>query len=108
MYLALAIAISMEVFATTMLKASEGLSRPIPATVTLVSYGISFYFLSQALKTMPTGVAYAIWSGIGIVLVSLLSWVFFKQRLDTPALAGIGFILVGVLVINLSSNTTGH
>jgi small multidrug resistance pump len=107
-YLALALAIGLEVFATTMLKASDGLSKPLPAVVTLVSYGISFFFLSQALKELPTGVAYAIWSGIGIVLVSLLSWLFFKQRLDTPALTGIGFILLGVVVINLFSKTTGH
>jgi small multidrug resistance pump len=107
-HLYLAIAIGAEVLATSFLKASDGFTRPVPSLVTLAGYGVSFYFLSLTLQAIPTGIAYAIWSGIGIVLVSTIGWLVYGQRLDGPALAGMGLILAGVLVINLFSKTAGH
>lgn len=107
-YVFLAAAIVLEVIGTTLLKASDEFTKLWPSIGTGVSYIGAFYFLSLTLRTMPTGVAYAIWSGIGIVLVSLLSWFLFKQRLDFPAIAGMGLIIAGVLVINLFSTTAGH
>ncbi|WP_427912250.1 DMT family transporter [Ramlibacter sp. MMS24-I3-19] len=102
-YLALLGAILVEVVATNALKASDGFTRLAPSAVTVVGYAISFYLLSVALKTIPVGVAYAIWSGIGIVLVTIVAWVVFGQRLDTGAVAGIALILAGVVVIRVFS-----
>lgn len=107
-YLSLGVAIVAEVVATSALKASESFTRPIPSLVTVVGYAIAFYFLSLVLKTIPTGVAYAIWSGVGIVLISLVGWIWFKQTLDLPALLGLGLIIAGVLVVNLFSKSVGH
>lgn len=107
-WLYLAIAILAEVFATSMLKLSNGFTRLIPSACSIIGYMISFYCLSQTLKTMPVGIAYAVWSGIGIVCVSLIAWVKFGQKLDLAAIIGIGFILVGVLVINLLSKSMTH
>ena len=107
-YLILGVAIVVEVIATTFLKASDGFTRLWPGIATVVGYGISFYALSITMKTIPTGVAYAIWSGVGIVLVSLLSLLFYKQRLDAPAMVGMGLIIAGVVVINLFSKTQVH
>ena len=76
--------------------------------ITVAGYGLAFYFLAIPLKTMPVGVVYAIWSGAGIVFITAIGWVWFRQVLDTPALLGIGLILAGVLVINLFSNTLTH
>jgi small multidrug resistance pump len=101
-------AIGAEIIATSALKASDGFSRPWPVVVTLVGYSISFYFLSQALRFIPVGVAYAIWSGVGVVLISIIGAVFFKQPLDTPAMLGIGLIISGVLVLNLFSHAVPH
>lgn len=106
-YLALLGAILVEVVATSALKASEGFTRLGPSAVTVVGYAISFYLLSLALKTIPVGVAYAIWSGIGIVLVTIVAWVLFGQGLDAAAVVGIGLILAGVLVIRVFSTTGG-
>lgn len=108
MYLYLAAAIVLEVIATTCLKVSDGFTRLWPSVVTAVGYAGSFYCLSIALRTMSTGVAYAIWSGVGIVLISLLSWLLFKQRLDAPALIGMGLIMAGVIVINTFSKSVTH
>ena len=102
-WLALALAIGTEVVATSALKASEGFTRLVPSAVVVVAYGISFWCLSLALKTIPVGVAYAIWSGAGIVLIALIAWALFGQTLDTAALLGIGLILAGVVVIQLFS-----
>lgn len=102
-YLFLGIAILAEVCATSALKLSDGFTRPGPAVVTVLGYGVSFYFLSLTLKVLPTGIVYAIWSGIGIVLISLIGWVWFKQNLDPPAILGMGLIIAGVAVINLFS-----
>lgn len=107
-YLSLGVAIVAEVIATSALKASESFTRPIPSVITVVGYAVAFYFLSLVLKTIPTGVAYAIWSGVGIVLISVVGWVWFKQTLDLPALIGLGLIIAGVLVVNLFSKSVGH
>ena len=102
-YAWLGIAIVCEVVATTALKASVGFTRLVPSIITSIGYVVAFYCMSQSMKTVPVGVGYAIWSGIGIVLITMLAWVMFKQKLDLPALLGMGLILAGVLVINLFS-----
>lgn len=104
-YIYLAIAIVAEVIATSCLTASHGFEKRLPGVISLMGYGVAFYFLSIPIKTIPVGVVYAIWSGVGIVLVSLIGATFFKQSLDLPALAGIGLIMAGVLVINLLSKS---
>ena len=103
-YLYLAIAIVAEVIGTSALKAAEGFTRPLPSLVVIVGYGAAFYFLSLALKTIPVGIAYAIWSGIGVALITLIGWVVFKQRLDAPALFGLALIIAGVAVIQFFSS----
>lgn len=107
-YLILGLAIALEVVGTTALKASDGFTRLAPSLITGVAYAASFYALSLALKTIPVGVAYAIWSGVGIVLISVVGWVVFRQRLDAPAMVGLGLIIAGVLVVNLFSKSAGH
>ena len=102
-YFYLAIAIVSEVAATSALKASEGFTRLVPSIVVVIGYGVAFYFLSLVLRTIPVGVAYAIWSGVGITLLTLIGWIAFRQRLDVPALVGIGLIMAGVVVLNLYS-----
>lgn len=104
-YIYLGIAIVSEVIATTALKASDGFSQWWPSVVTVVGYGVAFYCLALTLRVIPTGVAYAIWSGVGIVLISLAGWVAFKQSLDIPAMIGMGLIIAGVVVINVFSAT---
>lgn len=104
-YAWLAIAIVAEVIATSALKAAEGFTRPMPSIITVSGYAISFFALSHTLKTLPVGIAYAIWSGVGIVLVTGIAWVMYRQRLDGAALAGIALIMAGVLVINLFSRS---
>ena len=105
--LALIIAILSEVAATSALKACDGFKNLGPSIVVVIGYGSAFYFLSLALKTIPMGVAYAIWSGIGIVLISLVGWLAYDQKLDLAALAGMGLIIAGVFVLNVLSGTTG-
>lgn len=107
-YLYLAVAIAAEVIATSALRAAQGFTVLVPSAIAIVGYVVAFYFLSLTLKTMPVGVAYAIWSGVGIVVVSIVAMVLYKQVLDLPALLGMGMIMAGVLVINLFSKTTGH
>jgi len=107
-YAWLGIAIVAEVIGTSTLKASEGFTRLLPSVVTAIGYGVAFYCLSHSMKTVPVGVGYAIWSGVGIVLITAIAWIAFKQRLDLPALAGMGLIISGVLVINLFSKSAGH
>jgi small multidrug resistance pump len=102
-YLYLAIAIVAEVIGTSALKAAEGFTRPLASLVVVVGYGIAFYFLSLSLKTIPVGIAYAIWSGAGVALITLIGWIVFKQRLDAPALAGLALIVAGVVVIQVFS-----
>lgn len=107
-YLFLGLAIVVEVIATTALKATDNFTRLWPSVLTVVCYAASFYLLTFSLKVLPTGIAYAIWSGVGIVLISIVSWVVYKQRLDLPALLGLALIIAGVLVINLFSKSVEH
>lgn len=107
-YLYLAIAIVAEVIATSALKASEGFTRLWPSLIVGIGYFVAFYFLSLTLRTITVGVAYAIWSGVGIVLVAIIGWLVLGQKLDAPAIGGMGLIIAGVVVINLFSKSTGH
>jgi multidrug transporter EmrE-like cation transporter len=107
-YAILALAIIGEVIATSALKASAGFTRLGPSVLVIVGYGAAFYFLSLVLNTIPVGVAYAIWAGGGIVLIVLVAWLFYGQVPDAAALAGMGLIIAGVLVINLLSKTSAH
>lgn len=107
-WLYLFIAIIAEVVGTTALKLAEGFTRLGPSAVVVTGYLVAFYFLSRTLDAIPVGVAYAVWSGVGIVLISLIGWVFFRQVLDFPAVIGIALILVGVLVINVFSKAAVH
>ena len=101
-------AIVAEVFATTALKSSNGFERLVPSILSILGYCVSFYLLSQVMKTIPTGVVYALWSGVGIVLISLVAWLFQGQKLDFAAMAGMALIVTGVIVIQLFSKTSGH
>lgn len=107
-YLFLTIAITAEVIGTSFMKLSEGFSRPLPSLVTIVAYAIAFYCLSLTLRTIPTGIAYAIWSGVGIVLIAAIAWAFQGQKLDLPAMLGVALIIAGVLVMNLFSKAVAH
>jgi small multidrug resistance pump len=107
-YVYLAIAIVAEVIATSALKASDSFTRLWPSAVTVVGYLLAFYFLALTLRTIPVGIAYAVWSGTGIVLVSIIAWFLYGQKLDAAALVGMGLIIAGVLVINLLSKSAAH
>ena len=107
-YLFLATAIVAEVIATSALKTSNGFTRLWPSVITAIGYGVSFYFLSQTLKVIPMGIVYAIWSGVGIVLISAVGWLWMGQSLDKPALLGLGLIIAGVIVINVFSKSVAH
>ena len=107
-YLWLAAAICGEVIATSSLKASNGFTRPGPSITVGVGYGIAFYCLSQTLKTIPVGVAYGIWAGAGTALIALVGLVIYRQTLDRPALIGLTFIIIGVLIMNLFSKSVAH
>ena len=107
-YWYLALAIGSEVIATLALKASDGFTNTTSSTICVIGYGVAFYFLSLVLKTVPVGVAYAIWAGMGIVLIAAISAVIYKQIPDLPALIGMCLILAGVIVINVFSKTVGH
>ncbi|ASU36961.1 QacE family quaternary ammonium compound efflux SMR transporter [Herbaspirillum sp. meg3] len=107
-YLLLGIAIVSEVIATSALRASDGFTKLIPSIAVVVGYALAFLFLSMTLKTIPVGIAYAIWSGLGIVLISIVAYFVYGQTLDTPAIIGMALILAGVLVLNLFSKSTAH
>lgn len=107
-WLYLIIAITSEVVGTSALKASEGFSKLYPSVLVVLGYGTAFYFLSLTLKTIPVGIAYAVWSGVGVVLVTLVSWILFNQRLDLAGWLGIVLISSGVIVLNLFSKTSAH
>lgn len=107
-WLFLAIAIVGEVVATSALKSSEGFTRLVPSLIVLAGYSAAFYFLSPALKSIPVGIAYAVWAGLGIVLVAAIAWLFHGQKLDSWALVGMGLIISGVAVLNLLSKTSAH
>lgn len=105
---ALAVAIVLEVTATTHLQMSEQLTKLSPTVIMAVCYGASFYFLSIALKTMPIGIAYAVWSALGIVLISAIGYVKFRQTLDTPGMIGIALMVLGVIIANVFSKSVAH
>jgi len=107
-YVLLAIAIVAEVVATSALRASEGFSRLLPAVIVVMGYGIAFYCLSLTLRSIPVGIVYAIWSGVGIVLISLVAVVLYRQVPDLPAVIGLGLIISGVVVLNLFSKMQAH
>ncbi|HEY8603555.1 SMR family transporter [Tsuneonella suprasediminis] len=107
-YVYLGMAILTEVIGTTFLKQSDGFSKLVPGLVTVAAYLVSFYFLSLTLKSIPTGIAYAIWSGAGIVLISAVAWIFHGQKLDGPAIAGMALIICGVVIMNLFSRVAAH
>ena len=107
-WLFLGIAIACEVIATSNLKLSEGFTKWLPSTLVVVGYAAAFYFLSLTLKTIPVGVAYAVWSGLGIVAISIVAWFAFGQKPDLWGVVGMGLIIAGVVVLNTLSNTSAH
>ncbi|SEN43557.1 small multidrug resistance pump [Flavobacterium sp. CF108] len=107
-FLFLFIAIIFEIIATSALKKSEQFTQFLPSIITVVGYFAAFYFLSFAIRTIPVGFAYAIWSGVGIVLITIIGAVFFKEIPDLPAIIGLSLIIIGVVVINVFSKTTAH
>ena len=107
-YLYLITAIVFEVIGTAALQASEQFTRPKPLILTAIGYAVAFYFLSLVLRTMPVGIAYALWSGLGVALITLVGLVWFGQRLDMAAIVGLALIIAGVAVINLLSKTVVH
>lgn len=104
----LALAITAEIFATSALKATNGFTCALPSIAVILGYSLSFYWLSLALRTIPVGIAYALWSGIGVVVVAAIGWLLYDQKLDSAAIVGLAMILGGVLVINLLSKSVGH
>ena len=107
-WLLLAIAILAEVIGTSALKASAGFSRLVPSAVVVAGYGTAFYFLSLTLRHIPVGIAYAVWSGAGTVLIALIGVIAYRQKLDPAAILGISLIVAGVLVLNLFSKSGAH
>lgn len=107
-WLYLSIAIVAEVIGTSFLKGTEGFTRFWPTAVVVVSYLLAFYFMSLTLEKIPVGIAYAVWSGVGVSLIALIGYAFLGQSLDLPALVGIALIVAGVVVINLMSDTVRH
>lgn len=107
-YLYLAIAIAAEVIATTSMKAIDGFNKPLPLLLVVGGYAIAFWMLTLVVRTIPVGVAYAIWAGLGIVLVSVAAMFIYQQKLDLPAILGMGLIVSGVVVIQLFSQSTRH
>ncbi|HAJ13160.1 MAG: SMR family transporter [Hydrogenophaga sp.] len=107
-WIALGLAIVAEVVGTSALKASEGFTRPVPSALVIAGYAVAFYCLSLVLRTIPVGVAYAVWSGLGIVLITLVAWVVYGQAIDLAGLIGMALIVAGVLVLNLFSRTAPH
>jgi len=107
-YLYLIMAVGFEVIGTAALQASEQFTRPKPLILTAIGYAAAFYFLSLVLRSMSVGVAYAIWSGLGVILITLVGLVWFGQKLDMPAVVGLALIVAGVAIINLFSKTVAH
>jgi len=104
----LGIAIVAEIIATSALKSAEGFTRLVPSVITVIGYAVAFYCLALTLREIPVGIAYAIWSGVGIVLISLVGALFFKQHLDAPAILGIVLIIAGVVIMNVFSKSVSH
>ncbi len=107
-YFYLALAIVAEVIATSSLRATEEFTKPIPTLIMVVAYGFAFYFMTLALRTLPLGFTYAVWSGLGIVLISIIGIVMYDERLDLPAVIGMGMIIIGVVIIQMFSKIVKH
>ncbi|HEY2605030.1 MAG TPA: multidrug efflux SMR transporter [Paraburkholderia sp.] len=107
-YALLAIAIVAEVIATSAMRASDGFSRLLPSAVVVLGYGVAFYCLSLTLRSIPVGIVYAVWSGAGIVLITLVALVLYRQVPDVPAIIGLGLIVAGVAVLNIFSKMQAH
>lgn len=107
-YLYMFVMIVSEVIGTMALQASQQFTRPLPSLIVVIGYGLTFYFMALTLKYMPVGIVYAIWSGLGIVGITVLAYFLFGQKLDLPAIIGIALIISGVLVMHLFSNATTH
>jgi small multidrug resistance pump len=107
-YYFLTIAICAEVIATVSMKAVKGISTPLPLLLVIVGYGIAFWMLTLVVRSVPVGVAYAVWAGMGIVMVSIAALFIYGQKLDIPAMLGMALIVLGVVVIQLFSKTAGH
>lgn len=107
-YAYLLLAIVSEVLATTALARSDGFTRLVPSLLAVLGYGAAFWLLSHTMRVMPAGIVYAIWSGMGVVLITAIAWIWYKEALDLPALLGLALIVAGVLVINLFSRSVSH
>ena len=107
-YAFLMVAIVLEVIATTALARSASFTRALPSVIAVIGYAGAFWFLSVPLRVLPTGIVYAIWSGMGVVFITAISWVWYKQALDLAAILGLALIVAGVLVINLFSSSVSH
>lgn len=107
-YLYLGAAIVFEVIGTSALKASDSFTKLLPSIVTVATYAVSFLLLALTLRTIPVGIAYAMWAGVGIVLIAMVGWLWFKQPLDLPALVGLALIVAGVIVVNAFSKSLPH
>jgi small multidrug resistance pump len=107
-YVYLLIAVAFEVTATMALKETDGFTRLWPSLISIVGYALTFYFLSLMLRTLPVGIVYALWCGLGIFFLVAVAWIFYRQALDLPALLGLGLIVAGVAVINLFSKSIPH
>ena len=107
-YLYLLLAIVAEVIATSSLKATEEFTKPGPTLVMVAGYGLAFYFMTLALRTLPLGITYAIWSGLGIVLISIMGLILYNEKLDLAAVIGMGLIILGVIVIHVFSKSVHH
>lgn len=107
-YFYLALSIVTEVIGTSALKASDTFTRLVPSLVTLIAYPVCFFFFALSLRTIPVGIAYALWAGLGMVLIALIGWLWFKQTLDGPALLGLGLIVAGVVIVNTFSQSLPH
>lgn len=107
-WMILGLAIVAEVIGTTALKASDNFTRLAPSLIVVVGYGVAFYCLSLVLKSVPVGIAYAVWSGLGIVLITAVAWLLYGQRIDLAGLVGMGLIIAGVVVLNVFSKATAH
>ena len=107
-YLYLAIAVAFETIGTSAMQASQQFTRLWPSVLVVVGYAISFYFMALTLRFMPVGIVYALWSGLGIILIALIGYAVFGQKLDLPAIAGLGLIIAGIVVIQLFSNAPAN
>lgn len=107
-YLYLMAAVLAETIGTTALQASQQFTRLVPSVIVVIAYAVSFFLMSLTLKSMPVGIVYAIWSGLGIVLIAAIGFLVFGQRIDLPAIAGMAMIIGGILIIHLFSTSSGH